>query len=260
MLYNVDDTVEFLRLNNIEYWVVQLKDTDNSRVFESDDTKSFEDNVSLFRRVMDISKGSRYIIKGSYKKEDKRGKFSEEFRNLSNEPAANVSGIPQQMDQASIEGIVNKRVEERFAAMKAQEELETLRKERDEYKREAERRAGIPEKLMENLTPYVGTLAQFFISKLMPGGAPIAMAGIEQNNVQPSNNESEMEEKEIILTDEQSERLENALQKWGNADPEFLEYIEAFALFASSGKKVMNMDYNMVKGMFGPAQLRNLMQ
>jgi len=245
MIANVTNVIEWLRLNKLMYWVVQLKDTDNTRVFESDDKLSFEDNLSTFQRVMDVSSGSRFIIKASDGKDAKRGKFLEEFRNIPDGAPA-VGSSPQlsgMYGTTDIDAIVNKRIEE----YEQKQELARLKAERDEYKREAERRQSVGEQFMEKSLPYIGTLGQFLLQKFIPAAtspATIAMAGFEQTQqVEPQNN-TEMEE--IIFTDEQTDRIEAALQKLAKADKDCIAIIEKIAEMASTKDPMFAMAKSML--------------
>lgn len=244
MIANIENVIEWLRLNKLTYWVVQLKDTDNSRVFESTDVSSFEDNIATFRRVMDVSSGSRFIIKAADSKDSKRGKFLEEFRNIPDGVPA-VGSSPQlsgMYGTTDIDAIVNKRIEE----YEQKQELARLRAERDEYKREAERRQSVGEQFMERSLPYIGTLGQFLLQKFIPASpapATVAMAGFEEQTQQQTQNNTEMEE--IIFTDEQTDRIEAALQKLAKADKDCIAIIEKIAEMAASKDPM----FAMAKGM-----------
>jgi hypothetical protein len=245
MIANVTNVIEWLRLNKLTYWVVQLKDTDNTRVFESDDKLSFEDNIATFQRVMDVSSGSRFIIKASDGKDAKRGKFLEEFRNMSDGLPA-VGSSPQSSGiygTNEIDAIVAKRIKE----YEQEQEFKRLKEERDEYKKEAERRLSISEEFMERSLPYIGTLGQFLLQKIIPAAtspATIAMAGFENQNQVKNQNTTEMEE--IIFTEEQTDRIEAALQKLAKADKDCIAIIEKIAEMASTKDPMFAMAKSML--------------
>ena len=245
MIANVPNVIEWLRLNKLTYWVVQLKDTDNTRVFESDDKLSLEDNISTFQRVMDVSSGSRFIIKASDGKDAKRGKFLEEFRNITDGVPA-VGSAPQSSGMygtTDIDAIVEKRI----AEYEQKQELARLKQERDEYKKEAERRLSISEEFMERSMPYIGTLGQFLLQKIIPAAtspATIAMAGFEQKQEVQSQNTNEMDE--IIFTEEQTDRIEAALQKLAKADKDCIAIIEKIAEMAATKDPMFAMAKSML--------------
>lgn len=242
MIANVENTIEWLRLNGLKYFVVQLKDTDNTKVFESDDGKPFEDNISIFRQIMNVSYGSRFLIKAADSKESKRGKYFEEFKNT-NEVAPAVSGITQQLGiygTNDVETIVQKRIEE----YEAKQELKRIKEERDDYKKEAERRLTISEQFMETTLPYIGVIAQHLMTKLIPTKAQIALAGIEQTNEQ--NNNMGTTDNEITLTDDQNDRVESALQTWAKSDPDFITLLEKIASMAETKDPMYAMAKTML--------------
>lgn len=237
MISNVNNVIEWLKLNKLTYWVVQLKDTDNTRVFESDEKLSFEDNMSLFQRVMDVSSGSRFIIKASDSKESKRGKFSEEFRNMPDVPGVGTTMHQQaQITDDTVQALVKKGIDE----YKREVEFETLKRERDEYKREAERRLSVGEQVMERSLPYIGTIFQYFISKYVPGTSQVAVAGLSHENSN-NNNSDIMEGTEINFTDEQTDRVEAALQLWAKSDHDMIVLLENIAAMAARNDQMYNM-------------------
>jgi len=241
MIYSVKDTVQWLRLNDLKYFVVQLKDTDNTKVFESDDGKPFEENVSQFLQVMELSKGGRFIIKAADSKDSKRGKFFEEFKNISDDNAG-INGVttpPQnQVSNDDIEKLVEKRIKE-YEDKKLMQELLEKNKE---LEKEVNRRQSVSDQFMERAMPYVGTLGQFLLSKVIPTPQPIALAGIEAQQPSNENNMStENEKKDIDLTDEQTERVEAALQKLAKAEPDFILLLEKIASMAESKDPMFGM-------------------
>lgn len=251
MIDNVTKVIDWLNINELDYFVVQLKDTDNSRVFEAEESLSREDNIAKFRKVMDISKGSRFVIRAAYKKNDKRGLFYEEFRNLDAEPTAAIGAMPH-VAQAHTEADIDKLVDKRIAEIRMQEEFETMKRERDEFRREAERKLSISETFMERATPYIGTLAEMavpmlgkFLSNMFAGGnTQIAMSGIE--TITTTTNNQNSEDMEINFTDEQTERIEIALQKLAAADNDVIEIIEKIAEMAANKDPMFAMAKNML--------------
>lgn len=243
MIENVENTIEWLRLNGLDHFTVSLKDTDNTRVFESDDTVIFEDNVSKFRQVMNLSMGSRFLIKASKKADSKRGNYFEEFKNISALSAPAVNGLAAQpQPQQDVEALI----EAGIAKYKREVEFQNLKAELAEYKKIADKKLSIFEKLVENATPYVPQIAGLIIKKFSPGSAPIALAGFEnqtQNNFQQTD--EIMENSEITFTDEQTDRVEAALQMWAKADPDCIALLEKIAQMAASKDGM----YGMAKGM-----------
>ena len=266
MIGNVEDVIKWLDLIGHKYFVVQSKDSDNSRIFEADESRTHEDNIAIFRRVMDVSSANRYIIKAGISKDSKRGNFLEEFKNTPNFQDAGNAQLP-----TAIQGIgeieVNKRITDALDRYKTEVRLTELEKQNKEYEKELNRRQSVGEQFIERLTPYIGHVMPVIMAKFFPQPGTVALAGLERESETTNNNMNTNETtpvEEITLTEEQTDRAERALQKWASADPEFLEYIEAFAEFAASGKSVktgfMTVSYAQVKEMFGPDKLREMLQ
>ncbi len=256
MISNVDDVIKWLELTGCKYFVVQLKDGDNSRVFEADESRSFEDNIAVFRRIMDVSRANRYIIKASESKISKRGNYLEEFKNTS-ETLPSIQGTQQPTVQGYSKEDVQAEITKALKDYKTEQELEALRAENRELSKEVNRRQTVGEQFLERALPYVGQIMPALIGKFIPQAGHVALQGIVKEDVQ---DEAETTDIETELTDDEADRVEAAVLKWAAADPDFLQYIEGFADFAASGKKVMGMDYTQVKAMFGPAQLKSMLQ
>ena len=252
-LDTLSDALQFLKLNRIENFVARTSaDKDNTIIFKSNPEDSPAENYDNFQRIAEMTVGAFYIVE-----QGQRGTHRIEVKNERSAAIQGQTPIVQGIGEVE----VNKRIGEALAHYKTEVRLAELEKQNKEYEKELNRRQSVGEQFMERLTPYLGQILPVIAAKFLPQAGTVALAGIEQQNEQNFNN---MNTEEIILTDEQTDRAEAALQKWASADPEFLEYIEAFADFAASGKSVkagfMNVSYAQVKDMFGPAKLREMLQ
>jgi len=241
MISNVDNVVKWLEINNLEYWQVQLKDADNSNVFESDDS-GFAANAKRFRDIMELSTGSRFFIKASEKKGINRGKFYEEFKNIS-ESAPSVQGITPAQVTGVPQEQVQKLIDEGIAGFKNTLRMEALEAENKELKQDIKDLQTPINRMLTKVEPYIGTIISSVASKMFPQSAPIALAGIERID-QDENTES-VQNPENIANDQQ--RLEIALEKWNNADPDFISLIEAVAELAATKDPMYAMAKNMLK-------------
>src|ERR1035437_1713314 len=177
MIANVDKVVDWLRANKIEHWQVLLKEADNSKVFESDDS-GFDSNVKRFRDVMDLSSGSRFFLKAFEKKGINRGNFCEEFKNISDSNlTASVGSTP--IVQGISQDEVDRKVEAALNGFKTTLRMEALEAENKELKNLCKEHDNMTTRVLGKIEPYIGTLISGAISKFMPASAPIAMAGIE---------------------------------------------------------------------------------
>lgn len=239
MITNVDKVVEFLQRNNLDYWKVRVKDADNYNVFESDDEKPFEINVKRFRDVMELSTGSRYFLYASPKKGSARGNFYEEFQNLQNNQTA--SSVPQ-MQPATISGItedeVQRRINTAISGFKTEMEIERLKNENQELKQELNATNTTQNRILAKIEPYIGTIISTLIPKLL-GTKEIAIAGIEQESPKYTNNE-------IQENMNEQERLVAALQKWQDADMDYIRIIEVCAQMAVDNDPMYGMAKKML--------------
>lgn len=229
MIKNIDDVVKVLELNKIEYWRVLLKDADNSLVFESDDA-GFASNVKRFREVMELCTGSRFYIKGSEKKGINRGNFYEEFRNLTDTPTLNGAGNSPVVQGLSPDE-VERHVAQAITGLKAEMRMEQLEKENEELRKEVISINTPLNRVITKVEPYIGSILNTFIQKLVPSAPAIQLAGIE---LQPDEQTDEQtDEKSTTVNTEQltpeHTRLMLALEKWHQADPEFVNLIETIA-------------------------------
>lgn len=250
MISNVDNVVAWLKINSLDYWKVQLKDADNSLVFESDES-DFASNAKRFRETMELSTGSRYYIKGSSKKGINRGNFYEEFKN--NPEGASMNGISQQQPQ--LMGIqpdeVERRVASAIAGLKNEMKMEQLENENKELRKEIVSINTPLNRVITKVEPYIGTLLGSFINKIIPNAPAIQMAGLEHNtDFEPIEDEQENTEHETLNPEQPTSdqtRLMVALEKWQKADPDFLSLIEAVAEMAASGDAMYGMAKSMLK-------------
>lgn len=189
-----------------------------------------------------MTAGSFFIIE-----QGARGAHRIEVKN--ERKTAELGGVPAPVVQGFTKEEVQAEISAALKNYKIEQELEQLRAENRELSKEVKRKQSVGEQFMERLTPYVSTIVPVILNKLSPNAGTVAVAGLA-----PAAQVGEIE-----LSEEDSERVERALQKWASADADFIEYIEAFAEFAASGKTVMGMDYAKVKSMFGPAQLRGIL-
>jgi len=256
MIANVDNVIKWLEINKLDYWQVQLKDADNSNVFESDDA-GFASNAKRFRDVMELCAGSRFFIKASEKKGINRGKFYEEFKNVADQHQSTqsqqsplIAGVPQ--DE------VQKQIETAIAGFKNTLKMEALEAENKELKQAVRDHDNMTTRVLGKIEPYLGTLISTVASKFLPQTAPVSLAGIERietdeepetTNTEPETQNAEhgTQNAERETQNTEQKRLILALEKWEKADPDFLSLIEAVATLADTKDPMYTMAKNMLK-------------
>ena len=242
MIANIENVITWLQKNKLEYWQVLLKDADNSKVFESDES-GFDANAKRFRDVMELSTGSRFFIKASEKKGVNRGNFCEEFKNIS-DTIPSVQGLSQTQVVGIPEDQVQQKIDNAIAGFKTTLKIEALEAENKELKQTVKDHDNMTNRILTKIEPYIGTFISSVASKILPSSTPIAVAGLEyQAHEDVEDSEVKAADTNKIEADQQ--RLMIALEKWSKADPDFISLIEAVATLAETKDPM----YNMAKGM-----------
>jgi hypothetical protein len=195
----------------------------------------------------------RAIIKAAPKKQS-TGLFR--FEIISDDAtaaAATVSGVQ------SVQGISDDEIERRIKYALQERDLSDLKSENEYLNKELNRADLAKAKVWERFNDYMPIISaaiQGLVGKLAGGNMPaVAIAGVEptvaQDGAQQVYTDTECSDSDA--------RLFNALEKWKDADPDFWQFIETFAEFANSGKKIMGMDYNQFKTMFDPTKLKGML-
>ncbi|MFM2292648.1 MAG: hypothetical protein RIS29_2461 [Bacteroidota bacterium] len=252
MIQNVEKVIEWLRINELEYFTVKTSNDENSRIFDRKDEAPFEDEITRFQRVMSISKGGRYIIVAKASKTTTRGQFKEEFSNADAVTPA-VSGLAPTPSVGLSEEKVNEMLEKKRLEWEKDLELKQLKEQLKDVKEELRAKDSALNNFIEKINPHIGLLLNGLASKIFPQAQPTQLSiGTIDRAIQQQQTTSESEMDENTLSPES--RLEAALEQWQAADPEsFIELIEFIANFAASGEKIkagfIDLGYNEVKEM-----------
>lgn len=241
MLANVENVVKWLELQNLEWWTVYTTNDDNTKVFDAIDDETLEMRKKRFRDTMEIATGNRFIIKAKRNKSDGRGIFREEFINNVND-TKEINNPLQTIGNVGIsESDVDKRIQEALKKAEQERELTELQIEVEELKEEIKERDNITTRFMQKLDPYIGAIAGSLINKFVPDQPAISIASLEKEKTETvdiddfENVDTEQSINDIEL------RIENALKKWSNADPDFLTLLEAVAEMAAKKDPTYSM-------------------
>lgn len=249
MLTNVEDVIRWLELNELEWWTVSLTKDDNSKVFDSLDDETLEKRKQRFRDTMRLAIGNRFVIKAKTNKSAGRGMFQEEFQNNqgSNLPAS-------QSAVGTVTGItpdeVEKRIQDALAKAEREREFNDLKKQNSELQKALKEVDTVGTRFMQKLEPYIGMLASSFVNKIMPAQPTVAMGMVEHipdtdEIIKENENDTEMNEQEQTQEAiQEANRIETALIKWSQADPDYIDLLEAIAELAASKDNM----YTMAKG------------
>jgi len=232
MIRNVNDVVDWLRLNDLKSWEVRTKDTDNAIVFQTTESVTDENNFDNFKRNMELSKGGRYIIYASGAanlKEAKKGRFREEFENIETISAGSVGAVPSFMGIP--DGFVRKEdVQMMIDKERMRNEMDRQKSEIEDLKEENRKLNEPLKKFIANISPLIAPVVSGIMQKYVPAAQIGTLGGSFQNVIDENNANADSE-----MNDEDDQRLRKALSDWGSSDSDFLVLIEKIAEMAKSG-------------------------
>ena len=240
MIGNVENVIKWLQVNDLNYWRVKVKEGDNATVFETTEGKTFDDNVSNFRRVMDLSQGNRYFITANSLKAQSKGNYFEEFKNLETQTSAIGSNQQSQMSIGVAPEEVDRRVSDAVERAMDKLEMKRIKEENAELQKIVREADNTMSRIMKKVEPYIGTVVGSLVGKFIPQAPQLGIAGIDE-----VEQEHETQNAKPETGNDQQTRLQNALERWSKADPDFIDIIETVANMAATG----NPMYQTAKGL-----------
>ena len=248
---DINKVIEWLQANCIQQWTVTHGNSTNGqgKIFESNIEMSMETEIERFRQIMALSENAIVKIIGKVNPKQQTGVFIETWSNVSAPIPVNnaIGGVT--MDADYIDKKIAAAVAEERMAWREKElakREQSLAEAEKEYKRNSEGIMGI---LIDKAAP--------FLANLLPSSA---VAGVQsQTPVQAipvkeyeQDSQAPTQKNEEIFTDEESERLFNAVAKFKEADADYLQIIESIVDFACSGEPInvmgVKLSYDTVKG------------
>ena len=208
MISNVDKLLEFIDENGLTQFQVRTAPDKDAFLFKSRDNESVAEAKERLKRVLEGAGLEKYYFEGSEKAGSTKGWFRTYF--LTGQPqynatAAQISGTPH----VSQEDIDDK-IEQGVKRALERRELEELRSENKELRKEIEgyeeNRETLKVGALQQLTPYLGAI----LSKLMPQPTQVAVAGLTADN--PCN-----------------DRLTEVINRLSLLDPDYLLILEMLA-------------------------------
>lgn len=249
MLANVDDVIRWLELQNLEWWTVSLTKDDNAKVFDSLDDETLEARKQRFRETMRLATGNRFVVRGKRNKSDGRGMFYEEFSNNNTLAPANNS-IGNTVTGLTPEE-VEKRIKEALDNANRERELQELKKQNSDLMKAVKEYDTAGTRFMQKLEPYIGMLASTLVGKLVPNQPAISVASISPvpDSYDPDDDENEVDpddQPEIEINNDEM-KIQTALIKWIQADPDYLTLLEAISDMAERKDPMYEMAKNFIK-------------
>lgn len=263
----IEAVIEWLNLNNIDTWAISTsKDRSASQyVFRSQEGVPVADEQVRMREVLARSSNPHLYIYGKAGSKGNSANFSEEF---SNNVQSHQTQQPMTMgaiagyDQTSIETMVANAVERERMAWERKEldrEREEVRQAKKEYEEQQSSVLGL---LIQKAAPFVQsimgvqqpTMALGSVAKEITA-EPIKARRAEPTAATEEETETDVEVSEEVFTDEESEELFAIVERWKNADPNYLQVITRIVEFAESGEPIsvagglVKLNYEQIKEM-----------
>lgn len=248
---NVHEVLKWLELNGCEYWTVSRDKSNNTKVFEWYRDETLAQRRERFIDTMKLLPATWYYVQAKKAENQTVGFFSAEFTNGEPEgskqqstPGATViSGVP--------ETDVQRRIDEAIERYETRAKLAQLERERAELAAQVNELNNVGTRFMKKLEPYIGQIAGSLMNKFIPQAPAVGIAGTVSNDV--IFDPVEDEEQAQVQEHDQETRIATALQRWSDADADFIDVLEFIANFAASGEKIdagfIKLDYSTVKSM-----------
>lgn len=255
----IDKVIEWLNLNGIDTWAISTsKDRAASNyVFRSREGVPVEDEQVRMKETLALSSNSHLYIYAKAGSKGNSANFSEEFTNnvqtqQTQQPMA-ISGY----DQTSIETMVANAVERERMAWERKElekEREEVRQAKKEYEEQQSSVLGL---LIQKAAPFVQSIMGVQPSLAVGSVAnEVSAEPIKARRAEPvEETEEDVEVSEEVFTDEESEELFAIIERWKNADENYLQVITRIVEFAESGEPIsvagglVKLNYDQIKEM-----------
>lgn len=263
----IDKVIEWLNLNNIDTWAISTsKDRAASNyVFRSREGVPVADEQVRMRETLALSSNNHLYIYGKAGSKGNSANFSEEFSNNVQpqqiQQPMSMNGIAG-YDQSSIATMVANAVEKERMAWERKEldrEREEVRQAKKEYEEQQSSVLGL---LIQKAAPFVQSIMGVQTPSLAVGSVAneITADPIKARRAEPTEDvEQETEEvtevSEDVFTDEESDELFAIVERWKNADPNYLQVITRIVEFAESGEPIsvagglVKLNYEQIKEM-----------
>jgi hypothetical protein len=245
---NINEVIEWIELNQIEWFTVSTTKSDNTKVFDSLDDETLDNRKKRFRDTMRICTGGRFVIKGKRNKSDGRGLFEAEFENqtdnaphsaIGSSTPTIVAGVPKDEVQALIASALK--------ADRTDRELAELRIANKQLTKEVEDNGGTVVRMIGKIEPFI----DMFLNRFIPTAAvKVALGDSQAIQNEDVSTIGDMADVDPVMMD----RIQAAVEKRNDADPDFVQVLEFIAEFAASGATIspfpmVTLDYNAIKSM-----------
>lgn len=247
---SIEDILRWLEINGLEFFKVSKSRGDkNDKVYETSSEDNPAERIRKFRDAMKFAPSGYFYITARRSQTATTGLFENEFMNGQAASPA-VGGVAPAVSgdfvpKSEISGMVQAEME------KYKQEIRM--KELEEENRELKQQVN---SAMTGIGNALNKIMPVIADRIFPQRPAVQVAGIERSEQPTQQNEiDEIIDTEVVeATNEENERIQNALMKWSEADADFIQVLEFIADFAATGKTIspfpmVTLDYNSIKGM-----------
>lgn len=250
MINNVENLIEFIKLNNIGEWQLRsAKQNDpNSYVFKSDATQDRDLEMQRMEKILSFGNYNRLYFSGKPTGGGKTGNYSETLElapaQTEQHPIPQTIGYtPDDLERRIQQAIDHNNFEwEKRQFEQDKKDFKAAQKEFEEQKQ------GIFGILVEKAAPIVMPYIQGLLQKRNPmasvAGTPDAVTVPPIKVAEAEEEPAETEEKSPF-TEEESDKLFLLMERFKKVEPDFLALIESVVVMAENGDQM----YTMAKGM-----------
>ena len=239
---------KIIREDGLECFTVSTSKTGNSYVFKSDDDKDIETNIEDLRARMSVCYGEYFVLQGKRNKNANREVFTFEFSNREGATPQYVAGVGG-ANVGYTEDFVQQKIDVAIGKVKYEIMEADLKKREQEFlaeKREFDRRKEDAIEIgLQHLGKHLPTMFGKGNIRPHPAAQPQHYSNVAGTEV-PT-------EIKILENDELEEKTRDLLQRWSEADADWLILLEKIVDFASNGKTInaglVEIDYDKVKQM-----------
>ncbi len=252
----VENLINWLNINNIQYWTISSSrgDNKNNFVFRMNKEIPREKEIERMREILDMSENSILYVQGYLDGAGKTGNFAETWQNTNGQPVTQIGATPQSspIDIDEKIRIAVEKVRLEYDRKDFENKMKDFKDEQKEFKAEKEGVIGL---LVQKAAP---VLNQFLQKKHLANVAGVEDEPIEVEPIRAKRVEEQepnQNEEQAPFSNDEAECLNALMIRYKAVDPDFIQLIEKFVEFAESGEQlsIMNgmlkLDYKQIKDM-----------
>lgn len=261
ILGGIEKVIAWLDLNGIESWCISTsRDRQKCEyIFKSNDDAPIKDEQARMIETLSLSSNNTLYIFGKKKGTGNSANFMEMFSN-NQQATTTTPQVVSGVDHTTMDTMIQTAIErermawERKELERDREEVRALKKEYEEQKE------SIFGMLVQKAAPFVQAMMgvqqpNVAIGRLNDSVEPIRAKKQEEAEQTPQQQETTDIAADDIFTDEEAEKIEALVERWKNADADYINVIQRIVEFAESGEPIsvmggmVKLNYSQIKEM-----------